>query len=237
MKRLWNALISLAFVILFSAAAYFHFGTPPLTAIPSQSMLPTLHVGDLVVVKKTNPQFIEKGDIVIVSVPELVQKRFGYPKRIIHRVVEVHANEFGYTYRTKGDNANTQDPFTITPEQIIGEAGKVFRYLGYPVLFLNSPQGIAFLLALLVLYFIYAVTEWARRRDFSLRRAVAFLLFREMVERLDRIEELERAILRRLGEEREKEAAVSLEEQDDLSMQKSFPPRSKTRRRKKFFRK
>ena len=46
-------------------------------------------------------------------------------------------------FRTKGDNTG-EDPFTIRPDDIRGTVGRQIPYLGLPLLFFQSQQGVIF---------------------------------------------------------------------------------------------
>jgi hypothetical protein len=82
--------------------------------------------GDVIVLKGTDPQRIEVGDVIVF----MAQR--AYP--IIHRVVEINDDQ---TYQTKGDHNPTQiideglDETSITPKQILGEGFFRIPYVGY----------------------------------------------------------------------------------------------------------
>lgn len=94
------------------------FGYQLLT-IGSNSMYPTINVGDSVLVKvvKDDTDIIE-GDIIAYQLGEHV---------IVHRVKEV----VGYdSYVTKGDNNNTDDGSPIPRDKVLAKSVKVFGGLG-----------------------------------------------------------------------------------------------------------
>jgi signal peptidase len=90
----------------------------PVVAVFSESMLPTLEKGDLVVVR--GGQEIKLGDIVIYDSPI-----YKYP--IIHRVVSI--SDQGVT--TKGDNNSVADPWVTPLKKIHGTALMRIPYLGW----------------------------------------------------------------------------------------------------------
>lgn len=83
----------------------------PVVTVVSCSMYPELDVGDILVVKGTDFQDIEEGDIVVYSIEER-----NIP--IVHRTIAVHD---GYI-ETMGDNNEGQLEFerNVSPEQIHG---------------------------------------------------------------------------------------------------------------------
>jgi len=90
----------------------------PVVAVFSESMLPSLEKGDLVVVQ--GGQEIKLGDIVIYDSPI-----YKYP--IIHRVVNIV--DSGVT--TKGDHNSAADPWTTRLSNIHGKAILRIPYLGW----------------------------------------------------------------------------------------------------------
>jgi signal peptidase len=114
--------VFLALVINFGLALA--LGTDlPIVAVQSNSMVPTFHKGDLLVLVGVSPNQLQVGDIIVFS-----PKEGATP--IVHRIIKI--NEDG-TFQTKGD-ANTQQlPFekSIKPEQIHGKSVLIIPYLGW----------------------------------------------------------------------------------------------------------
>jgi signal peptidase I len=125
-------------------------GIFPFIPVLSDSMEPALRYGSLLAIKPVNPDDIKLGDVIIYNVPPAMRKYYNYPAVVSRRVIEIKtAPSLGF--RTKGDNAGL-DPFTIGPADIRGTAGTQISYLGLPLLFFESPQGlisVAFTLAML----------------------------------------------------------------------------------------
>ena len=125
----------------------------PFYVVEGDSMEPTLHDGDLVVVKKANIEDVKVGDVIVFHEPREKSKI------IIHRVVgrvKVRGQVF---LRTKGDNNSKPDPWLVSEEDLIGVAvggPRPFRLplVGKVVLFLRGPVGL-FSLAALYAFFIY----------------------------------------------------------------------------------
>ena len=109
------------------------FGTPvPMVSVASDSMVPRLHRGDLVVAIR--PENLKVGDIIIyeANCPALPHED------IIHRIVRIENN----TYVTKGDHNLVEDPCPVKPEQIKGKVVFAVPLLGWPRLGLNYLVGV-----------------------------------------------------------------------------------------------
>ncbi len=109
------------YAVLVSAAGIFMLQSllvlpNPFFIIISDSMVPTLQVGDIVVLEKVQPQEIHKGDII------------AYKPRIttiadvqVHRVLKAEfAKGGGLLYTTKGDANQNEDSFSLTYDDVLG---------------------------------------------------------------------------------------------------------------------
>lgn len=103
----------------------------PLMVVVSESMVPNLSVGDIIIVRGQDAY--ELSDIVVYRTPS-------YSKPIVHRIIGV---KNGY-YITKGDHNNFADPGTIAPKEgirassIQGKVILVVPKLGYPKYLLSK---------------------------------------------------------------------------------------------------
>jgi len=129
-------------------------GEMPFMAIYGISMEPVLQAGDLILIEDIATSDIEEGDIIVFTVPQAVRDFYNYPQVVAHRVLEVNESEFGVTFRTKGDNTG-EDPFTVRPQDVKGHLSKQYSYLGYPLLFFQSKQGVIFIVIALCLLALY----------------------------------------------------------------------------------
>ena len=120
----------------------------PLVVVESESMLPTLEVGHLLVLQARAPEEIKVGDIIVFNE--------GYhTKPIVHRIVEIQNVTGELHYYTLGDNNDLRDPGYRVHEDIIGVVVLAVPYIGHVTLFLHEPYGFAIVavlfLALLIL--------------------------------------------------------------------------------------
>ena len=87
------------------------------------SMEPTIKVGDLVMVKETEPELIKVGDVITFSSESSSNVT-------THRVVEILNKNNEIKYVTQGDANNTTDPLPIKSNQLIGKVNKVIPTVG-----------------------------------------------------------------------------------------------------------
>ena len=144
-------------------------GAMPFLSVFGTSMEPELQAGNLILIKEVSPANIKVGDIIVFTIPAAVREYYNYPPVVAHRVLEVRASEYGVTFRTKGDNTG-EDPFTVRPQDIRGMVSQQIPYLGFPLLFFQSQQGLIFIIVALSLLtlFLYA-DELSRGRQKMLR--------------------------------------------------------------------
>ena len=128
-------------------------GTLPFMPIYGHSMDPTLQSGALLMIEPINPQDVKVGDIIVYSVPSMVRSYYNYPPTVSHRVIQINTVP-SLGFRTKGDNTG-EDPFTIRPEDIRGTVGRQIPYLGLPLLFFQSQQGMIFAIVAIALLALF----------------------------------------------------------------------------------
>ena len=130
-------------------------GVMPFMPIFGASMEPTLQSGNLLMIEPIEAKDVEVGDIIVYNVPSMIQDYYGYPPVVAHRVVEVKTNPT-LSFRTGGDNTG-EDPFTVMPRYLRGTVGEQYPYLGLPLLFFQSQQGLIFVIVALSLlaFFLY----------------------------------------------------------------------------------
>jgi signal peptidase I len=197
----------LAFLLLASMLAislYFQYYPPPFSAIPSKSMEPTFTVGDLILIKKISPASIKVGDIIVVNVPKPIRDKYNYPASIVHRVTKAEKSENNHLFRIKGDNNQEEDPFTVLPEDVGGEVSRSVSYLGYPVLFLHSKQGMYFIISAIAIYLIYILIDWFSKKTASVKKSLSSLFVGELIERTTVLEQKQEMQLQMVSQSLEK---------------------------------
>lgn len=98
--------------------------------IASNSMYPSIHRGDIVLIQKKPFSSVQKDDIIKYRLDN---------QYIVHRVVEVKFNQKQEKYFvTKGDNNKEMDLYPVTEDQYEGVVVGKIPFLGYPRLILND---------------------------------------------------------------------------------------------------
>lgn len=141
-------------------------GTMPFMPVFGTSMEPELKAGNMILIEEAAPADIEVGDIIVFTVSPLVREAYNYPPVIAHRVIKVYTRDYDTFFRTKGDTTG-EDPFTVQPQNLKGKVGQQIPYLGFPLLFFQSRQGLIFIIIALTLLAIYLYGEelsWGRRK-------------------------------------------------------------------------
>jgi signal peptidase len=133
-------------------------GAMPFMPVFGTSMEPELKAGNLVLIEEVSPSDVEVGDVIVFTIPSLIRESYNYPPVVAHRVKEVYVKEYGTIFRTKGDNAG-EDPFTVRPQDLRGKVSQQIPYLGFPLLFFQSQQGLIFVIIALTLFAIYLYTD------------------------------------------------------------------------------
>ena len=120
-------------------------GKPPsiggftLLRITTGSMAPTYEVDTLLLVQKTEPSSICKGDVIsFYSADPMLDGAVN-----THRVTEIQKNGDQYVYTTRGDGNNIEDPYPVESGQLVGKViwssvilGKIARLVSNPLIFI-----------------------------------------------------------------------------------------------------
>lgn len=116
-------------------------GPYKLMSVLSGSMSPTFNAGDVIVGKIVNPDVLNQGDIVTF--------RFGN-SLTTHRIASVIKEEGKLSFKTKGDNNNTEDLESVSEQKIVSRY--IFRIplLGFVVAYMKGPIGLIIIWALVI---------------------------------------------------------------------------------------
>jgi signal peptidase len=97
------------------------------------SMQPAINVGDIAIIKRTDPSHIRVGDMLTFHQSRQV---------VTHRVVEVLPNG---DFVTKGDANNAPDMEPVPMSHVIGKAVFIVPYVGYVLHYAGTFWGLVFL--------------------------------------------------------------------------------------------
>jgi len=117
----------------------------PFLAVVSESMVPTLRVGDVAVVSRVDVDSISTGpDGTIIA--------FIRPEEpndiIVHRAYEKLTVGGQVYFRTMGDNNPAPDPWLVPADLVVGRVVLKIPLFGYTILIFKTVPGIAGLIAL-----------------------------------------------------------------------------------------
>jgi signal peptidase I len=155
-------------------------GVMPFMPVFGTSMEPELHAGNLILIKDKEAAEVKVGDVIVYNVPSAIQDFYNYPPIVAHRVIEVRETQFGIAWRTKGDNSG-EDPFTVRANDLRGTVSHQIPILGFPFLFLQSQQGLMFVLTALSLFALYLYASEISRGGQKIHRGIFAPVIRETV--------------------------------------------------------
>ena len=117
----------------------------PLMVVSSQSMVPTLNVGDIILVRGVDPRDITVGTIIIFHSPS------NYDMAIVHRVYAIENQGGTPFFVTKGDNNPAPDAWKVPPQNLMGVYVARIPYVGVLSLELRGPIGVTLIILLVAL--------------------------------------------------------------------------------------
>jgi len=161
LKSSYMKTIILAIILLVGVFAFW-FGLKitlqtefPLLAVASGSMIPTLNVGDLIVVQgisdasEINAAPYPEGDIIVFHKPGFENEL------IVHRAISKYqGNDGTWYFQTKGDNNSGADPWRVSEKLLVGKVVGKVPWLGHIPLFMRTPPGILIVILLFVILII-----------------------------------------------------------------------------------
>jgi signal peptidase len=119
----------------------------PALAVVSESMLPTLNVGDVIIVQGVSPDQIyanyTTGDIVVYRSPIS-------EKLIVHRAVYKENTTGGYRFTTKGDN-NAMSDTSFSETYLVGKVIARIPYVGNFVLLVNAIGNFYYFIIIIII--------------------------------------------------------------------------------------
>ena len=120
--------------------------------VQTDSMMPTLNVGDVIIVKSTPAEEIEVGDIITYRV--ISGSLEG--QTITHRVVqEPELREGMYYFRTKGDREGAVEDEEVPYDRVEGKYLRTVPVFDKVYTFFLSPAGLITFIAVIMVLFGY----------------------------------------------------------------------------------
>ena len=125
----------------------------PLMVVSSGSMIPTLNVGDIILVRGADPSTITVGTIIIFHSP------YDYSMPIVHRVMAISNDGGSIYFQTKGDNNPGPDGWSVPGQNLMGVYVAKLPYVGLISLELRGPLGVTLIILLIALIIAIEYTE------------------------------------------------------------------------------
>lgn len=135
------------------------FGYMPFS-IQTQSMEPTIKAGDVVIGKEVDFNTLKEGDIITYWTTVDEQKILN-----THRITKVISNGKGSvpSFKTKGDNNQIEDEYTVAAADIVAKYNSKISGLGKAVDFLETQKGFFICIVLpLILFFLYQLYHFIK---------------------------------------------------------------------------
>ena len=111
-------------------------GTFPLIVL-TDSMVPEIYSGDLIICKTADAEDIEVNDVISFFDPA------GNGTSIVtHRVIEIVEEDGEILFRTRGDNNNTEDKELVPAENLVGVYKMRIAGAGHIAMFMQSTAGL-----------------------------------------------------------------------------------------------
>lgn len=159
-KTVVLAVILIGSIVAFWIGVRTALGTEyPLLAVASGSMVPTLNVGDLIVVQGV----IDASQIYAAPKPNGTIIVFHKPsdpgELIVHRAIAKVENGSTWYFRTRGDNNPTTDSWLgndtyqgmVSTKLLVGRVVAIVPWIGNVPLFIRTPPGTVLIISLLII--------------------------------------------------------------------------------------
>lgn len=150
-------LVFLVIFVFFTIASRIMGNTPSVFGfyvfrVSSDSMEPTLMVGDVILVQKTDAEDIQKNDIITYKSKDGSM----YDRDVTHRVVsDPQIKGDTYYYQTQGDADGAPLDMAITYDQIEGKYVRKLPLISKFYGFISTPTGVVVFIGIIVLLFGY----------------------------------------------------------------------------------
>ena len=163
-KKIVNTLITVVLVLMVCVVVFIFISratghTPSIFGsriyrVQTNSMVPTLDVGDVILVHDADPEDIHLGDIITYRATSGELKG----QTITHRVaIEPEVRDGVYYYRTKGDREGAALDREISYDQVEGKYVKTLAFLNNLYSFFLSPTGLITFIGVIVVLFGYEI--------------------------------------------------------------------------------
>src|ERR1044071_3813509 len=130
----------------------------PFYVVVSGSMIPTINIGDIVIIKNTSFDNLKVGDIIVFRAPD-AKTEDGKPKVIVHRIAEIGNFFQKQVLRTRGDANPYSIPgidYPLFKENYVGKVVYVVPKIGTISMIITPPINYI-IMAIIVGLLIYSI--------------------------------------------------------------------------------
>ena len=124
--------------------------------IKTNSMEPTINIGDVVITKEVKEKDIKVGDVITFMQDGEV---------ITHRITNIENYDQKAQYTTKGDNNNIEDTFKILYEDIEGKHILTIPYLGKIVQQLDNKIVFLIITLIILIYLFFRIQNQEKKEN------------------------------------------------------------------------
>ena len=137
-------------------------GVLPLIVL-TDSMYPEIESGDLIICHTAEAEDIEVRDVIAFFDPA------GNGSSIVtHRVIEVVEKDGTLSFRTRGDNNNTEDRLLVPADNLVGVYQSRIAGAGHIAMFMQSTTGLIICVVLPIILLV--AYDIIRRRSYEKRK-------------------------------------------------------------------
>ncbi|MHA1917007.1 MAG: signal peptidase I [Candidatus Ranarchaeia archaeon] len=137
----------------------------PIVVVTSESMVPTINVGDLALIAGVLPEDIQNGSIIVFQ----ATWRGDSAPPVIHRVINITEDGDGKLwFTTKGDNSATNpfpDPEECPEDRVYGVSVFIIPFLGHITLWLQTGFNYYIVIFLFAVYIIMMFISEFRNKE------------------------------------------------------------------------
>ena len=187
-------------------------------------MAPTFETGDLIVIKKCDPQTLKEGDIICFHT--IINNEYALNT---HRIKSIEAVGDARSYTTIGDNNNgIADQHVISDGDIVGKYVTSIPKIGKVMDFLSGSTGFLIVIVIpMLLFFIYQVYHLITI-SINLKKAIAIETAKEQESANMQAAKDAEAALAEAKRMREEAEAIRAQAQADLEKAKQVSDESKS---------
>ena len=128
--------------------------------IKSGSMEPSIMTGDIILVRKTDPDDLAEGDVITFEM-WIESGGTSMLTTVTHRIVSATGEGEDRTFQTKGDANNAADAWTVTADQLVGGYVRRSVLLGNVYQFVTAGGASLIYVGAIVLFLLIGLSEGA----------------------------------------------------------------------------